>query len=190
MSTDGEVDVSHSDTSSDSFDLSELSETGRIIDAHRTRRRLTKGALARTVGISRQQLWRVMTGKSALTPALRERLATALGAEDLRRDTSLHSARIADEPHAAVDRELRTSSELIAYLRSPESIARTLETLPGGSEGRWLYRAVFDVIEEMAAISGVVLGPETIRLRRGVYGEHGSTDLAAIPARRDSSRSA
>lgn len=190
MSTDSEVDVSHGDTSSDTFDLSELTETGRVIDAHRTRRRLTKGGLARIVGISRQQLWRVMTGKSALTPALRDRLASALGADELRHDIAASPRRVTDASPIATDREPRASSELLAYLRSPDAIARTLETLPGGSEGRWLHRAVFDVIEEMAAISGVPLDPETLRLRRGLFGDHAASEATALPPRRDASRSA
>ncbi len=174
----------------DATGVPELTPLGKQIELLRIDRRMSKGVLAQRAGTSRQQLWRVMTGKSALTPALRDRLATALGADDLRRDIAAPPRRLADPPPTASERELRATSELIAYLRSPDAIARTLETLPGGSEGRWLHRAVFDVIEEMAAISGISLDAETLRLRRGVFGEHVSSESAALPPRRDASRSA
>jgi hypothetical protein len=189
MSTGGEDDVTHDDTLADAYDLSELSEAGRIIDAHRTRRRLTKGALARSVGISRQQLWRVMTGKSALVPSLRDRLVRVLGAEELA-TTSMIPARPANESTVGSGRDPRSSSELMRYLRDPAAIARTLDTLPGGSEGRWLYRAVFDVIEEMAAIAGIELSADALRLRRGAFGEHLTDDVTSISPKGESSRSA
>src|SRR6185437_7696534 len=56
----------------------ELTPLGKQIEVLRIGRGLSKQHLARFAGTSRQQLWRVMTGKSELTDALRQRLAVAL----------------------------------------------------------------------------------------------------------------
>src|ERR687885_602114 len=55
-----------------------LSSLGKRIEMLRVHRGLSKQALARSAGTSRQQLWRVMTGKSELTSSLRHRLADVL----------------------------------------------------------------------------------------------------------------
>src|SRR5215216_1844770 len=59
----------------------ELTALGKAIEMLRIERGLAKQHLARAAGISRQQLWRVMTGKSELTNTLAGRLTTALGGE-------------------------------------------------------------------------------------------------------------
>ena len=56
----------------------ELTPVGKQIEMLRIQRGLSKQHLARYAGTSRQQLWRVMTGKSELTSSLRHRLAEAL----------------------------------------------------------------------------------------------------------------
>src|SRR5690349_22562921 len=56
----------------------ELTPLGKQIEVLRIGRGLSKQHLARYAGTSRQQLWRVMSGKSELTSALRARLAEAL----------------------------------------------------------------------------------------------------------------
>src|SRR6266480_8116276 len=58
-----------------------LTPLGKHIEVLRIGRGLSKQHLARFAGTSRQQLWRVMTGKSELTDALRQRLAHALQVE-------------------------------------------------------------------------------------------------------------
>ena len=55
-----------------------LSPLGKRIELLRVDRGLSKQYLARSAGTSRQQLWRVMTGKSELTGTLCQRLATVL----------------------------------------------------------------------------------------------------------------
>src|SRR5687767_5750050 len=57
----------------------ELTPLGRQLEMLRLERGLSKQGLARYAGTSRQQLWRVMTGKSELTSSLCERLAETLG---------------------------------------------------------------------------------------------------------------
>src|SRR5207249_10668404 len=59
----------------------ELTPLGQRIELLRIGRGLRSQHLARFAGTSRQQLWRVMTGKSDLTEALRQRLAQALEVE-------------------------------------------------------------------------------------------------------------
>ena len=56
----------------------ELTALGKRIELLRIERGLSKQRLARAAGTSRQQLWRVMTGKSELTVALCHRLAEVL----------------------------------------------------------------------------------------------------------------
>src|SRR5215210_4770409 len=59
--------------------MPELTALGRQLEMLRLDRGLSKQALARDAGTSRQQLWRVMTGKSELTTSLCQRLAEVLG---------------------------------------------------------------------------------------------------------------
>src|SRR6185436_5785991 len=59
----------------------ELTTLGKRLEILRIERGISKQHLARYAGTSRQQLWRVMTGKSELTSSLRDRLATALSIE-------------------------------------------------------------------------------------------------------------
>src|SRR5437762_13807085 len=59
----------------------ELTALGKRLEILRIERGISKQRLARHAGTSRQQLWRVMTGKSELTSSLRERLAFALAVE-------------------------------------------------------------------------------------------------------------
>src|SRR6476620_7278041 len=59
----------------------ELTTLGKRLEILRIERGISKQFLARHAGTSRQQLWRVMTGKSELTSSLRARLASALAVD-------------------------------------------------------------------------------------------------------------
>src|SRR5918993_2356732 len=59
----------------------ELTSLGKRLEILRIERGISKQRLARHAGTSRQQLWRVMTGKSELTSSLKERLAGALSVD-------------------------------------------------------------------------------------------------------------
>jgi len=59
----------------------ELTALGKRLEFLRIERGISKQHLARHAGTSRQQLWRVMTGKSELTSSLKERLAGALSVD-------------------------------------------------------------------------------------------------------------
>jgi len=76
MSTDAE------DEQLVAYGVPELTHLGARIELLRIARRMSKRVLAQRAGTSRQQLWRVMTGKSELTTSLCARLAEVL--EDAR----------------------------------------------------------------------------------------------------------
>src|SRR5436189_4762823 len=93
----------------------ELTVLGKRIEMLRIDRGLSKQYLARYAGTSRQQLWRVMTGKSELTGALRVRLADALNVAALEFDMN--------PPRPSSTRTTRPSSALTVefptYLADP-----------------------------------------------------------------------
>lgn len=143
----------------------ELTRLGKRIEMLRIERGLSKQHLARYAGTSRQQLWRVMTGKSELTGALRSRLADVLNVTPLEFDMS-----VARPATTGTTRTGRTalSADFGQYLGDPASIARTLGTMPGGDTGRSLKRRLLDSIEDMALDSGCVLDTRFFDLRRQV----------------------
>src|SRR4030095_9568806 len=59
----------------------ELTSLGKRLEILRIERGISKQRLARHPCTSRQQSWRVMTGKSELTSSLKERLAGALSVD-------------------------------------------------------------------------------------------------------------
>jgi transcriptional regulator with XRE-family HTH domain len=137
----------------------ELSALGKRIELLRIERGLSKQVLARTAGTSRQQLWRVMTGKSELTSSLCQRLAEAL-----RVDSGL--LRSLESPNATVTTTLAAPTAFIAlqptvtladYLGNPAHVERTLSTLPTGEEGRRLRLEVLAAVEDAADEARVAL---------------------------------
>ncbi|MBC7672301.1 MAG: helix-turn-helix transcriptional regulator [Polaromonas sp.] len=133
----------------------ELTQLGKRIEILRIERGCSKQQLARHAGTSRQQLWRVMTGKSELTTALRDRLAAAL----------------------AVDVALLAHGESIVsgaaipvgdYLTEPHHLAATLRTLPAGDGGRRLKRALLNALEDLAVETSRVLPIDYAEIHRRV----------------------
>ena len=133
----------------------ELSPLGKRIEILRIERGRSKQQLARHASTSRQQLWRVMTGKSELTTALRGRLAAAL----------------------AVDVALLVHGESIAsgaaitvgdYLTEPHHLAATLRTLPAGDGGRRLKRALLNALEDLAVETSRALPIDYSEIHRRV----------------------
>src|SRR5687768_1048528 len=77
--------------------IPELTALGRQLEMLRLDRGLSKQDLARRADTSRQQLWRVMTGKSELTTSLCQRLADVLGIDSrVLRNPDAMTAPIAD----------------------------------------------------------------------------------------------
>src|SRR5689334_16810555 len=146
----------------------ELTPLGKRIEMLRLERRMSKRILAQRAGTSRQQLWRVMTGKSELTSSLCARLSEVLetdsrvlrdagrqwtdGASSLApRDRS--NPRLApivprsDPADGDGDRFCETLEE---YISSTAGLERTFETLPNTDDGRRLKRVLLDTIEDIA----------------------------------------
>ena len=143
----------------------ELTTLGKRLEILRIERGISKQHLARYAGTSRQQLWRVMTGKSELTSSLRERLAFALSVEshalynkDDARDTASTSAAWA----------FTTAPTLNDYLANPGLLVATLHTLPSGDGGRRLKRALLNALEDLAVEGSHVLPLDYSEIRRQV----------------------
>jgi transcriptional regulator with XRE-family HTH domain len=136
----------------------ELTELGKRIEMLRIERGLSKQYLAKFAGTSRQQLWRVMTGKSQLTLTLRSRLAEVLRVNtvDLDDATMLGNSAIFE------------TTDFRAYVSDPAAIARTLASLPTGDRGRTLKRRLLDAIEDLALDQQCGLHPRFFDLRRQV----------------------
>lgn len=154
----------------------ELTQLGKRIETLRIHRGISKQHLARFAGTSRQQLWRVMTGKSDLTGALRDRLAEALRVEvpDLLAYAAPGGAapgRVAEPVRAALAAAAAASDddpELRAYLGDVAAIERTLRAMPMGPGGRRLKRAYLDALEDASMDSGAPLDERVFALRRSV----------------------
>jgi transcriptional regulator with XRE-family HTH domain len=149
----------------------ELTALGKRLEILRIERGVSKQHLARHAGTSRQQLWRVMTGKSELTSSLRERLASALAVEP-RALSGDSAAPVATAPigsnfgfPAALPSVAPTLRD---YLVDAAHLAATLRTLPSGDGGRRLKRALLNSVEDLAVEAGQPLPLEYSELRRRV----------------------
>src|SRR5689334_6250013 len=133
MSTDLE------DEHLDSVGVPELSALGKRIEMLRIERRMSKRILAQRAGTSRQQLWRVMTGKSELTSSLCARLSEVLETDSrLLRDATNGSeswtARSSGPSHegelAPAGASPKLCQTLEEYVTETHGLERTLESLP------------------------------------------------------------
>ena len=149
----------------------ELTILGKRLEILRIERGISKQHLARYAGTSRQQLWRVMTGKSEL----KERLAGALSVDpsllsNASGQTNTHTFALASTigmgaPDATGDRGVPTIDE---YLEDPHWLASTLRTLPTGDSGRRLKRALLNTLEDLAVESAHPLPLDYSEIRRRV----------------------
>jgi len=159
MSTDAE-DEQFSDNG-----VPELTPLGKRIELLRLERRMSKRVLAQRAGTSRQQLWRVMTGKSELTSSLCARLADVLETDSrLLRDAS----RPTSDGHAAVKPGDQFCETLEDYVASSSGLERTFGTLPNTGDGRRLKRVLLDAIEDIAIARSLKLPQAIFDLRRSV----------------------
>jgi len=156
----------------------ELSALGKRIELLRIERGLSKQRLARDAGTSRQQLWRVMTGKSELTASLCHRLCDVLqttprflreGEPDERSSPALRLLTANGSARAATQ---RPPEAFEAFAASPELLERALTTLPADAAGRRLRRELLNCVEEVARDEGVRLPGAFFELRgRVINGE-------------------
>ena len=148
---------------------------------------MSKRVLAQRAGTSRQQLWRVMTGKSELTSSLCARLSEVLETDSrvlrdidrapfdvapIARLHRIHSGnRNGNAPSldqmAASDGE-RFCETLEEYVSSPAGLERTFETLPKTGDGRRLKRVLLDTIEDIAISRSLKLPQAVFDLRRSI----------------------
>lgn len=138
----------------------ELTELGKRIEKLRIDRGLSKQHLARHAGTSRQQLWRVMTGKSELSGGLSARLTDVLG-------TSVLSGLPIGQP-LTTSTTAALGDPFAEYLADASAVARTLATIPGGADGRRVKRRVLDSLEDEAIARGIDLDAAFFDLRRRV----------------------
>jgi transcriptional regulator with XRE-family HTH domain len=152
----------------------ELTTLGKRLEILRIERGISKQHLARHAGTSRQQLWRVMTGKSELTSSLRDRLAGALSVDP----SVLVSVAAPPATHtfalrgvagtAAVTAAAESAPTIDEYLLDPRRLAATLRTLPSGDPGRRLKRALLNAVEDLAMETGRALPVDYSETRRRV----------------------
>lgn len=164
----------------------ELTELGKRIELLRIDRRMSKGVLAQRAGTSRQQLWRVMTGKSELTSSLCARLADVLEVDSrLLREAERESDRSGNADAFPVLRDrlggialdrlsanapIATwrSQTLEEYVSDAHGLERTFETLPATEDGRRLKRALLNAVEDLAQARSLKLPSAFFELRRRV----------------------
>jgi len=167
----------------------ELTPLGKRIELLRLERRMSKRVLAQRAGTSRQQLWRVMTGKSELTSSLCARLsevletdsrvlrgATRFDADDAQHRSSAAALSTTPRQAGATARSNGDGGEsaehfcqtLEDYLSSPSGLERTFDTLPPTDDGRRLKRVLLDAIEDIAMSRSLKLPQAIFDLRRAV----------------------
>jgi len=167
----------------------ELTPLGKRIELLRFERRMSKRVLAQRAGTSRQQLWRVMTGKSELTSSLCARLSEVLETDSrllreasrsgLEAHSSLHKSSAIAPPYGppgngAVTRTDRDGTAerfcetLEDYVSSTSGLERTFETLPPTEDGRRLKRVLLDAIEDIAMSRSLKLPQAIFDLRRAI----------------------
>lgn len=145
-----------------------LSSLGKRIEMLRVDRGLSKQALARSSGTSRQQLWRVMTGKADLTGPLSQRLATVLDVDSRTLSTSTMGEGDAEVPLGGLTPWSPSPDTLSDYLGSPSHVTRTLRSFPSGDDGIALRTAVLNAIEERARARGIRIPDWLLQLRGSV----------------------
>jgi transcriptional regulator with XRE-family HTH domain len=151
----------------------ELTVLGKRLEILRIERGVSKQRLARHAGTSRQQLWRVMTGKSELTSSLRERLAQALQVEPASltapSDAPGRTLTLGSVPSLALVPAVPFLAPAVAdYLSDAEHLLTTVRTLPSGDGGRRLKRALLNAVEDLAVDAGRALPLDYSEIRRRV----------------------
>ena len=166
----------------------ELAPIGKRIEMLRIERGISKQQLAKAAGISRQQLWRVLAGKSELTSSLRERLAFVL-----RTDVAVLQSPATPTPDtvtlaswfgsrsaaatAAPTRALApvppvpavpAVATLAEFVSTPGAVESLLAEIPPCDGGLALKRAVLDAIEDVTMARGIALPATFFDLRRAV----------------------
>lgn len=150
-----------------------LSPLGKRIEMLRVDRGVSKQLLARAAGTSRQQLWRVMTGKSELTTTLCQRLASVLDIDS----RTLSSAAFEGSTPSKISFSFTAPTDvagakqvdtLAAWLASSTPLVRTLRSMPAGDDGIALKRALLNAVEERARTTRMQIPAWLFRVRASV----------------------
>lgn len=148
--------------------MPELTDAGQRVDSLLESQGRSKTWAAQKVGVTRQHLHRVMTGRADLKPAQWQQLAAALG---VTRGYLLGEEEQGQwEPETVVPEDGPTSEgiELEDYVRSFDRIVRTLRTLPGDRLSIPLKLAILDGVRENAEMIGAQLPKEFFEIRKQV----------------------
>jgi transcriptional regulator with XRE-family HTH domain len=142
----------------------ELTALGKRIEMLRIERGLSKQLLARGAGTSRQQLWRVMTGKSELTGTLGQRLADVLQVElrALRGLEMVAGANTSWTTGSATSASATLSigpATLAEFLGDPSRLQGVLAALPRDEHGARMRTALLDALREAATAAGLGVAP-------------------------------
>jgi transcriptional regulator with XRE-family HTH domain len=162
MSTDAAPEIPHR------TGVPELTALGKRLEILRIERGVSKQRLARHAGTSRQQLWRVMTGKSELTSSLRERLASALSVDSATLNTGSWPTIRSSLAGSASSTMPTMSLTVTDFLTDARHLESSLRTLPAGDGGRRLKRALLNAIEDLAVDSERALPIDYSDIRRRV----------------------
>lgn len=158
-----------------SHGVPELTSLGKRLEILRIERGISKQRLARHAGTSRQQLWRVMTGKCDLTSSLRDRLASALEIDPthlVNLGTAATTQTFSLAAGTVETARFASPPTLMDFLTDATHLAATLRTLPTGDAGRRLKRALLNAVEDLAVEAGQPLTLAYSELRRSVlHGE-------------------
>jgi len=146
----------------------ELTALGKRIEMLRIERGLSKQLLARGAGTSRQQLWRVMTGKSELTGTLGQRLADVLQV-DLRALRGLETAGASTSWTSGSATSASATltigpATLAEFLADPARLQGVLAALPRDDYGARLRAALLEAVHEAAAASGLAIAPAALEV--------------------------
>lgn len=150
-----------------------LSELGKRIEMLRVDRGVSKQVLARAAGTSRQQLWRVMTGKSELTSTLCQRLASVLDVDSRTLSSAAFPGGTSSPSSvklspARLSLDLVPARSLAAYLEGSTLLVRTLRTLPADSDGIALKCALLNALEDRARAARMAIPAWLFRVRASV----------------------
>ena len=150
----------------------ELTPLGKRIEMLRIERGLSKQHLARFAGTSRQQLWRVMTGKSELTSTLGQRLADALQIE-LRTLRGQETASTTTTTIATGTTAITTfgPATLADFIGEPGHVERALGALPADAPGQRLRATLLDAVAALAAEHAITLPSFFAELRERHVGD-------------------
>jgi transcriptional regulator with XRE-family HTH domain len=146
----------------------ELNALGKRLELLRIDRGISKQQLARLAGTSRQQLWRVMTGKSDLTTALCQRLAEVLqvDARELREWCGGGNGRL--YPTRPLKGPASAPESFADFAADADALLRAVRALPRDAAGRRLARELLNCVEVVAADAGVRLSAPFFQIRARV----------------------